>query len=313
MKQVYIILILILFFGFGISLTSYAQSEKQRQPNVEIWVPPDFQTGTYPWPLVIFSHGYGGCAVQSVFLMQHLADHGYIVAAPDHQDARACKRGVDRDQIDRTLPERTFRQPETWSDETYRNRQEDIVFTIQSIIDDPYYKGRIDEEKIAVMGHSLGGYTALGVAGGWPSWKDNRIKAVVALSPYAGPFIVSKTLSKIDMPVMFQGGTRDIGVTPSFKRPMGGGYKQANPPKYYLEFEGADHSIWSMRGDAKYRDAIKDTVLNFLDRYLKGRTVDILPKVYEPLVSTYWFENGKTPKVEPVKPIPVQPQDRGLD
>src|SRR5207245_1241358 len=34
-------------------------------------------------PLVVFSHGFGGCGTQSVFFTEELARHGYIVAAPD--------------------------------------------------------------------------------------------------------------------------------------------------------------------------------------------------------------------------------------
>src|SRR5262245_40894822 len=37
-----------------------------------------------PWPLVIFSHGYGGVRFQSFFLTEQLATHGFVVAAPDH-------------------------------------------------------------------------------------------------------------------------------------------------------------------------------------------------------------------------------------
>jgi predicted dienelactone hydrolase len=37
-----------------------------------------------PFPLVLFSHGYGGHRRQSTFLCTHLASHGYVVAAPDH-------------------------------------------------------------------------------------------------------------------------------------------------------------------------------------------------------------------------------------
>src|SRR3989344_1901647 len=40
-----------------------------------------------PFPLVIFSHGYGGCGVQSIYFTEELARHGYIVAAPDHNDS----------------------------------------------------------------------------------------------------------------------------------------------------------------------------------------------------------------------------------
>jgi len=38
-------------------------------------------------PLVLFSHGLGGCALQTIFFTEELARHGYVVAAPDHADA----------------------------------------------------------------------------------------------------------------------------------------------------------------------------------------------------------------------------------
>ena len=36
------------------------------------------------FPLVVFSHGYGGLRTQSSFLTAHLASWGFVVAAPDH-------------------------------------------------------------------------------------------------------------------------------------------------------------------------------------------------------------------------------------
>lgn len=42
------------------------------------------------FPLVIFSHGYGGCGLKSVFFTEEMARHGYVVAAPDHNDALSC-------------------------------------------------------------------------------------------------------------------------------------------------------------------------------------------------------------------------------
>lgn len=37
-----------------------------------------------PYPLIAFSHGYSGIRYQSIFLTEVLAQHGYVVVAPDH-------------------------------------------------------------------------------------------------------------------------------------------------------------------------------------------------------------------------------------
>ena len=54
--------------------------------DVAIWRP----AGSAPasgFPVVLFSHGFGGCNTQSVFLMEALARSGYFVLAPNHKDA----------------------------------------------------------------------------------------------------------------------------------------------------------------------------------------------------------------------------------
>src|SRR5271154_6050647 len=48
------------------------------------------------YPLVVFSHGYGGCNTQSVFLMEALAKAGYLVLAPNHADAHCGSARRDR-------------------------------------------------------------------------------------------------------------------------------------------------------------------------------------------------------------------------
>jgi predicted dienelactone hydrolase len=43
---------------------------------------PEAARGSFP--LVVFSHGNGGVRFQSWFLMETVASHGFVVAAPDH-------------------------------------------------------------------------------------------------------------------------------------------------------------------------------------------------------------------------------------
>lgn len=258
-------------------------------PNLEIWLPPDFRTGTGPWPLVLFSHGFGGCGKQSAFLTAYLAENGYIVAAPDHADARPCKSlrafEMQKDMLER-VPEKPFRQPERWNDDTYLSRRDDLTLALKAILDDPQFKGYVDEERIALIGHSLGGYAALGLAGAWKSWKDPRFKAVVALSPYTAPFVDAHSLKGISVPVLYIGGSRDIPVTPMLKA-SNGAYAQTNAPKYFMELEGAGHFSFTQR-DNRFWDRIDKTTLAFLDTYLKGDVKEINPGKRAVGVSTYW-------------------------
>lgn len=198
---------------------------------VAYWLPAHM-----PAPLILFSHGFGGCSTQSKFLTKALADAGYVVVAPNHKDA-SCRQG------ERQKPTLPFREPEAWTQETYYDRGEDIRHLLDGLKQDKTWNARIDWAKIGLAGHSLGGYTMLGVAGGWPKWKMGGISAVLAVSPFATPYIEKKMLKDIHVPVMYQGGTRDFGVTPHL-REKGGAYDQT-PTAWYVEFEGAGHYAWT--------------------------------------------------------------------
>lgn len=256
---------------------------KLRQPNVEIWLPPEFQSTEQKWPLLIFSHGFGGCAKQSQFLTSYLADHGYIVIAPDHDDSN-CDRfaqGGLRSTLQAMRPgksmrpEKPFRTPEVWTDKTEADRRDDVLFALSSMLDDRQYKNYVDLDKVGLIGHSLGGYTVLGLAGAWPSWKDKRFKAVLALSPFAEPYVLGRALSRINIPVMYQGGTKDDDLTPIIKKR---GYEQTKAPKYYIELDGAGHFAWTQL-DTDYQGIINETALQFFDKYVKGdKAAEILPE-----------------------------------
>jgi pimeloyl-ACP methyl ester carboxylesterase len=118
------------------------------------------------------------------------------------------------------------------------------------------------------MGHSLGGYTVLGLAGAWPSWKLEGVKAALALSPYSQAFLVHKTLQGLSAPVMYQGGTLDFGETPAISK-NSGAYEASPPPKYYVEFKGASHFAWTNLGIVAH-DEIAAYSVAFMNVYLKG-------------------------------------------
>lgn len=235
--------------------------------DVAVWKP----TGPAPasgYPLILFSHGYTGCNTQSVFLMEALARAGYLVLAPNHKDA-LCGSAGGLWNFQR--PQEPFRDASQWNDTIYRDRRADIEAVLDAALAHNSFQGvRIDPARIGIAGHSLGGYTALGMAGGWPSWKDPRIKAVLALSPHCSPFVAKGDLPHLNVPVMYQGGTADLGETPLVKR-AGGAYDLSSPPKYYVELQGAGHFAWTDL-NPRFQSVIDQYSVAFFDRYVRSPT-----------------------------------------
>jgi len=239
--------------------------------SVVVWRPKATQSASERGPVIIFSHGFGGCATQSRFLTEALADHGYWVFAPNHKDARCGQRGGA------ARPEEPLRNPEKWSDRTYVDRADDVRAVLDAIGKEPDLATRVDLTGIGLVGHSLGGYTVVGLAGAWPAWKMSGIKAVLALSPYAQPFLAHGTLGGLAAAVMYQGGTLDLGITPSLRKARGV-YDSSPKPKYFVEFSGVGHFAWTNLR-ATMHDRILDYSIAFLDHYIRGLPAsDLLTK-----------------------------------
>jgi predicted dienelactone hydrolase len=214
--------------------------------------------------VIVFSHGFHGCATQSRFLMEAFANAGYLVLAPNHHDA-TC-RGGGASWSDK--PETPFQHPETWTAKDFHDRADDVRRLLDAVRDEPELRARADLSHLALAGHSVGGYTVLGLAGAWPEWRLAGVKAVLALSPYSQPFLVHKTLGGLSAPVMYQGGTWDLGVTPALQK-TSGGYEQSPRPKYFVEFDRAGHFIWT---DVRkgFHDEIVAYGVAFMDHYVRG-------------------------------------------
>jgi len=98
-------------------------------------------------PLILLSHGYGGSWRNLSWLAGALARQGYIVAAPDHPGTTTR----DRD------PQKAA---QLWE------RPRDLSRTIDALLADPQLAGNIATNRIAAIGHSLGGWTVTEIAGG---------------------------------------------------------------------------------------------------------------------------------------------------
>lgn len=115
---------------------------------------PDADNG--PYPLVVFSHGNGGLRYNSLWFTEHLASHGFVVIAADHPgntiwEALQGEAVIERNML-ASLATRPF------------DVLREIAFMESLAADDPL-AGLVDLDRIAITGHSFGGFTALSVGG----------------------------------------------------------------------------------------------------------------------------------------------------
>jgi predicted dienelactone hydrolase len=113
---------------------------------------PDFSDA--PYPLVIFSHGNAGTRLQSIYFVEHLASRGFVVMAADH--------------LGNTLEER-LGDEDAFADGFILNiseRPRDVTRLIDLAESEVDLADFINTDRVAVTGHSLGGFTALASAGG---------------------------------------------------------------------------------------------------------------------------------------------------
>lgn len=102
-----------------------------------------------PYPLVILSHGYSLGRTGYAWLAEHLASHGFVVVAPQHYEV-----------VDETLGD-------FWRGAITRPQEISVVldYVEAQSAANGIFTGLIDTARIAVVGHSYGGYTALALAG----------------------------------------------------------------------------------------------------------------------------------------------------
>lgn len=174
-------------------LEGYSDNNENRKLNVQFWYPDIEQKRV---PLIVFSHGGLGVKSSNESLFRELASHGYVIVSIDHtyhsfftKDEKGKTTWIDFGYVQELLGEnplvnmeQSFDRYQKWM----KIRMDDMNFVIDTIIAQvnedsaSSFYSRIDTGKIGVMGHSLGGSSALGIG---KSRID--IQAVIALeSPY---------------------------------------------------------------------------------------------------------------------------------
>jgi predicted dienelactone hydrolase len=250
------------------------------------------------FPLVVFSHGATGSGLTSAFVTETMARHGFIVAAVDHTDdvylARIpanWKPAQSRGQAIKALSYALKVRNKYLDEDAVASRPEisyrpaqiraaiDLLVNASKDTGSPF-AGHVDAEKIGVMGHSFGAWTAMAVAGGVDKFADPRVRAAVALSPAVnGQVFSAQEMGHIKAPFMLMYGSKEVQQGRGDDRTFF--YDRVGGPKYMVEIKDAEHTTFSggireehpnLQGylDDANRAAIARYAIAFMSYCLKG-------------------------------------------
>lgn len=164
-----------------------------------------------PFPLVLISHGTGGTPLTHRLLAHFLARNGFVVGLPRHHA--------------------NHRDDNSWHN-TPANlvaRPRHVSLAIDGLLAE--FGAALRPDWVGVVGHSLGGYTALALAGGQPgslphehadgtpqpipATPDARVRALVLLAPATVWYRAAEALRDVRVPILLLMGEKDEW-TPDF-------------------------------------------------------------------------------------------------
>ena len=147
--------------GKRLEATVWYPASVTEQDEIAVYEPTTFSSQAYKnpqpaiqyAPMVAFSHGYFSVRFQSVFLMEHLASHGFAIVAVDHPNNTMFD--FDDEQTGQVLLE----------------RPDDLRYALmeareRSARNEGILGKALDRGEYAVMGHSFGSHTAMVLGGG---------------------------------------------------------------------------------------------------------------------------------------------------
>lgn len=224
-------------------------------------------------PLVVISPGFGVKKENFSYLAEHLASYGVAVAILDHP-------GSDYAQVKNFFAGTTR---EILTPQELIDRPQDVSYLLDELERleqaKPSSLGTLDLEKVGIVGHSVGSYTALALGGAkldikylqqycstntldlnWfnpsmavqclaaklPSTKnyqlgDRRIAAIFAMNPFGSKIFGETGLNQLKIPVVFVGGSKDV-FTPLLSEQIEPFAQLGSREKYLLLIDRGTHA-----------------------------------------------------------------------
>ncbi|WP_394747055.1 alpha/beta hydrolase family protein [Spongiimicrobium salis] len=164
-------------FQIGQKSITYTDESRSRPLVTEIWYPtldtlkvqassegnkalfkpmatiPNASIPDQKFPLILVSHGTGGNRFSLTWLIERMVKKGYIVVSLDHYGNSTFNK-IPREFV------------KWWE------RAIDVQFVLTNVLQDAEIGSKIDASRIGGVGHSLGGYTHIALAGGYVDRAD---------------------------------------------------------------------------------------------------------------------------------------------
>jgi predicted dienelactone hydrolase len=296
---------------------SFFDAQRNRRLPVDL-----YWSSTNPQaPLIVIAPGFEANRKFLTYLARHLASHGFTVAAIEHPFV--TRTGA----LPALNPDRLIPGTELI------DRPKDVSFLLDRLAElnqqPGELQGKLNTQKVSMIGHSLGGYEALALAGAelridelrnfcrtsgllervpadWLqcaaaelpqnriSVRDSRIVQAIALNPAIGQIFGKEGLKSVATPTMILTSTDDR-LAPAFTQQLQP-FLQLPTPKYLLTAIGTTHLSVSDPGN--FSGAVAEGTLV---KERRGKEVEPLRRLLQGV--TLAFVQQATPEAKTYQPF----------
>jgi predicted dienelactone hydrolase len=224
-------------------------------------------------PMIVISHGFGADRRFLGYLAYHLASYGLTVVALEHPASNVAWLTSNPIYPSPAQPKNNILPASEFLD-----RPKDVSFVLDRLSRLNQFsstlQGKFNTNQVTVIGHSLGGYTALALAGAKLSLghlrqfcndpkpvvfspadllqcsaadlpdpqenlRDKRVIQTIVLNPVIGRLFDQKSLAQVKVPTLMMASTDDT-ITPAVSQQFLP-FTQLHNPKYLLTAIGGTH------------------------------------------------------------------------